>query len=218
MATAKFDINHPQRHRKHGGIIYSPHTGAITIRVATQPRLPHTPAWYNITSDSIQSLRRWRYLSDAQRTAWAAYAAIVPETLPGGNTRRSSGYTSFAATSARQRHQGQTPDDDPPAADPVVTPGYLFEGIDNALHWFVQILPANASHWQIRLTAGGTPGAPAPFARTRFIATLPYTTEDYQYDTTAYVYWTTYVRAIRQSTGQAGPWMPAVALPHDPGI
>lgn len=83
-----------------GGVTYSHGKGGMYMRARRVPVNPNTPAQQESRNAFASAAATWRSISEAQRVAWAAYAAATPITNALGDTIHLSGFGQFVASTA----------------------------------------------------------------------------------------------------------------------
>lgn len=105
-------------------IVFSIWRGANYARTFTIPTNPRTARQLSIRAFLTTASRAWNALTDAQRTAWDAFAQLQSRTDVFGEPIKATGINEYVALSVIAQDLGQAPVSDPPLTDaPAVLAG-----------------------------------------------------------------------------------------------
>ena len=77
------------------GVVYSRNKYGHYVRAFRAPRQPGSTPQMRVRAHFLNASTSWRALSEAQRSAWNAYAAETRRRLPGGETGSLTGLASY---------------------------------------------------------------------------------------------------------------------------
>lgn len=139
-------------------LVFSIWRGANYARTFTIPTNPRTARQLTIRAFLTTASRAWNALTNAQRTAWDAFAQLQSRTDVFGEPIKATGINEYVALSVIAQDVGQVPVSDPPitdapavlagaAADPNLVPGeieFAWTGADGDFVdcWVTSLLPA----------------------------------------------------------------------------
>lgn len=128
-----------------GSRTYSHNKGGAYTRNRRIPINPTTAAQGAVRNQLAAQSSNWANLTDAQRSAWSAYAATNPVIDRLGSSITISGQSMYVALNTRLTQMGQTRVDDPPIdtgpPDPFATFSVAFAAPDQATVTFTPALP-----------------------------------------------------------------------------
>ena len=79
------------------GVVYSKNKYGFYVRGFRAPRQPGSTPQMQVRAHFTQGATSWRALTEAQRSAWNAYAAETRRRLPGGETGTLTGLASYVS-------------------------------------------------------------------------------------------------------------------------
>lgn len=139
-------------------LVFSIWRGANYARTFTIPTNPRTPRQLTIRAFLTTASRAWNLITDAQRTAWDAFAQLQSRTDVFGEPIKATGINEYVALSVIALDVGQVPVSDPPITDapavlagttvgPNLVPGEIeiaWTGVDGDFVdvWITSLLPA----------------------------------------------------------------------------
>jgi len=128
-----------------GSRTFSHNKGGAYTRNRRIPTNPTTVAQTAVRNQLASNSANWANLSDAQRSAWSAYAASNPVIDRLGSSIFLSGQSIYVALSTVLQQGGQTRIDDPPidtsGPDPFITFSVVATAPDSAAVTFTPALP-----------------------------------------------------------------------------
>ena len=148
------------------GVVYSKNKYGHYVRAFRAPRQPGSTPQMQVRAHFLNASTSWRALSEAQRSAWNAYAAETRRRLPGGETGTVTGVASYVSVYTVARLAGITG----PMGTPSPGAGRLGvpdpTGIEVATGKVnVQQIPSDATHmvvW-VQLGSAGRTQASGPW-------------------------------------------------------
>lgn len=195
-------------------IVFSIWRGANYARTFTVPTNPRTARQMIIRALLTTASRAWNALTDAQRTAWDAFAQLQSRTDVFGEAIKATGINEYVALSVISADVGQVPVSDPPITDapavlagadvaPTIVPGELaidWSGADGDFVdvWITPLLPAGRKPSENLYSHAIYPAIGAP------PATIDGLVSGGKYGLK--------VRAVRNN-GQLGPFLKFIGVP-----